>query len=128
MRKILTTLSCFVVCLLSVTTLPAHHIPPGDYSKLEDGILVHVKRKLTNGVCLVRLQAITDHIIRVTASPVDSISNTPSLVVVVKKRIPVKWTVKEEKDQVTLITPALQAVISLVTGELHLLMLLVNRC
>jgi alpha-D-xyloside xylohydrolase len=74
---------------------------------------------MTNGVCLVRLQAITDRIIRVTASPVDSIANTPSLMALVKKRTPVKWTVKEEKDQVTLLTPTLQAVVSLVTGELH---------
>ncbi len=48
--------------------------------KVEDGIIVHVKRKMPNGVCLVRLQAITDRIIRVTASPVDSFINTPSLI------------------------------------------------
>ncbi len=119
MRKILTSLSCLVVCLLSVSTLTAHNIPPGDYSKVEDGIIVHVKRKMPNGVCLVRLQAITDRIIRVTASPVDSFINTPSLITLPKKRTPVKWEVKEEKEQVILFTPALRVIISLITGEIN---------
>jgi len=119
MRKFLTSLSCLVVCLLSVSTLPAHNIRPGDYSKVEDGIIVHVKRKMPNGVCLVRLQAITDRIIRITASPVDSFTNTPSLITLPKKRTPVKWEVKEEKEQVTLLTPSLRAIVSLVTGEIN---------
>lgn len=119
MLKIKTFLSCLVVTLLLfITTLSAHTIPPGDYSKVEDGIIVHVKRKMQNGVCLVRLQAITDHIIRVTASPVDSFTNVPSLITLAKKKTPVKWNVKEDKEQVTLITPALSAIISLVTGEI----------
>lgn len=119
MRKIKTLLSCLVVTLLSVTTPSAHHIPPGEYSKIDDGIIVHVKRKLPNGVCLVRLQAITDHIIRVTASPLDSFINTPSLIIQAKKRTPVKWTLKEEKEQVILLTPALRATVSLVSGEIN---------
>lgn len=120
MWKILTSfLPCLVVALCSVTTLSAHNIPPGDYSKVEDGIIVHVKRKMPNGVRLVRLQAITDRIIRVTASPVDSFKNTPSLVAEPRKRTPVKWDIKEEKEQVILLTPALRAIISLITGEIN---------
>lgn len=118
MRKSLPYWCCVIVIILSVTTLSANHtIPPGEYSKTDDGIVVHVKRKVTNGVYLVRLQAITDHIIRVTASPVDSFNTTPSLIAIAKKRNPVKWTVKEDKEQVTLLTPALKAIVSLLTGE-----------
>jgi alpha-D-xyloside xylohydrolase len=117
MQKSLTFLCCLVVAISVATLSATPFILPGDYSKTEDGIIVHVKRKTANGVYLVRLQAITDRIIRVTASPIDSIINTPSLITVAKKRQPVKWTIKEDKEQVTLLTPALRAVVSLITGE-----------
>lgn len=119
MWKIKTSLCLIVVALLSVTTLSAHHIPPGEYSKIDDGIIVHVKRKVTNGVCLVRLQAVTDRIIRVTASAADSFSNTPSLIVLSTKRPAVKWEVREDKEQLILVTSAIRAMVSRITGEIR---------
>lgn len=118
MWMIKTSLFLLAAALLSVSNLWAYHIPPGDYSKLEDGIIVNVKRRTTNGVRLVKLQAITDRIIHVTASPADSFSQTASLAVLPRKRTAVKWDVKDEKEQVILSTPALRAVVSLITGEI----------
>ncbi len=118
MWKITTSLSFLVAALLAVSTLSAHSIQPGDYSKLDDGIIVNVKRRVTNGVRLVRLQAVTDRIIHITATPLDSFTNVQSLMVLPRKRMPVKWDVKDEKEQVVLSTPALRAIVSLTTGEI----------
>ena len=92
--------------------------PPGDYSKLEDGIIVRLKKRTPNGPRLVRLQAVTDRIIHVTASPLDSFIQRRSLMVADKKRAPVKWDIKESTESITLTTAALSASISLATGQI----------
>ncbi|HSC39018.1 MAG TPA: hypothetical protein VLD19_14145, partial [Chitinophagaceae bacterium] len=102
------------VCFLLMAFTP----PPGDYSKLDDGIVVRLKRKTENGPRLVRLQAVTDKIIHVTASPLDTFTQSRSLMAVEKKRPPVKWDIKESEDAITLYTASMSASISLVTGEI----------
>lgn len=92
--------------------------PPGDYSKLDDGIIVRLKKKALNGARLVKLQAVTDRIIHVTASPLDSFVQNRSLMVVNTKRPPVKWDIKESGEAITLYTSSISASISLATGQI----------
>jgi alpha-D-xyloside xylohydrolase len=49
--------------------VPAFAHFPGNYSKLNNGITVRLKQPVQNGACLVKLQAVTDKIIHVTATP-----------------------------------------------------------
>jgi alpha-D-xyloside xylohydrolase len=93
-------------------------VPPGDYSKLDDGIIIRLKKKTINGARLIRLQAVTDRIIHVTASPLDSFTTRHSLMVVDKKRLPVKWDVKESAEAITLYTASVSARVSLGTGQI----------
>jgi alpha-D-xyloside xylohydrolase len=91
--------------------------PAGDFSKLDDGIVVRLKKTTENGTRLVRLQAFSEKIIHVTASPVDSFSSSPSLMLLDKKRLPVKWNVRESEDAITLFTQHINATVSLLSGE-----------
>jgi alpha-D-xyloside xylohydrolase len=90
---------------------------PGDYAKLDDGIVVRLKKAAVNGAHLVKLQAVTDKIIHITASPLDSFPTQVSLMVEEKKRDPVKWDVKESDDTITLVTKYINARVSLTSGE-----------
>ncbi len=91
--------------------------PPTGYIKLPDGVLITVKEKRKNSPRLVKLQAITDKIIRVTASPVDSFMMEKSLMIEDKKRPPVKFEVKESGNIVELYTQYIHAKVLLSTGE-----------
>ncbi|MBC7889340.1 MAG: DUF5110 domain-containing protein [Ferruginibacter sp.] len=92
-------------------------IPPVGYTRLADGIIITVKEKRKNSPRLVKLQAITDKIIHITASPVDSFIVDKSLMIEDKKRLPVKWTVKESGDMVVLSTEYIHAKVLISTGE-----------
>lgn len=89
----------------------------GKIERFKDGLLVRLEKSTAGGVKQVRLQVITDNIIRVTASPADSISGTPSLMAVVGGTREIKWTSEEKNNQVTLKTGTLTASIDLTTGE-----------
>jgi alpha-D-xyloside xylohydrolase len=89
----------------------------GKIERFKDGLLVRLEKTTAGGVKQVRLQVITDNIIRVTASPADSISGTPSLMAVITGTREVKWTSEEKNNQATLKTGTLTASIDLTTGE-----------
>lgn len=80
--------------------------------KLKDGLLVQLK----GDVKQVKLQVINDKIIRVSASPEDKISTTPSLISVAGTNTGVKWTSTEDEHTATLKTSALTATVDLTTG------------
>jgi alpha-D-xyloside xylohydrolase len=85
-----------------------------NYEKMDNGIVVHLKAKEGGKL---RLEVITDDIIRVTASPVDSFSTRQSLMVVPRKSEPSSWRLEESEEQVSLITASLRANVSVTTGE-----------
>lgn len=89
----------------------------GQIERLKDGLLIKLDKPVAGGVKQVKLQVITDKIIRVTASPADSISGTPSLMAVITGDPGVKWTTEENTRQVILKTSALTATVDLNTGE-----------
>ena len=92
--------------------------PPGSYTKLVDGIVVMVKKQGLNAPRLVKLQCITERIMHVTASPIDSFVTDKSLMIIDKKREPVKWEVSESDNTITLSTALIQARILSTTGEI----------
>lgn len=98
-------------------TFCMHVCYAGKIERFKDGLLVRLEKTTAGGVKQVKLQVITDNIIRVTASPADSISGTPSLMAVVSGTREVKWTSEEKNNQVTLKTSTLTASIDLTTGE-----------
>jgi len=92
---------------------------PGSYEKLSDGIVV----RLANGAQAkaIKLQVISDEIIRVVASPTDTFSNALSLVVLPDLTMSANWKVEEATDEVSIVTPELKARVSLTTGEVTFL-------
>lgn len=108
MKKLLIVL---LTCCLYLAA-PAKHI-----ERLKDGVLVKLDKATPGGVKLVRLQVITDYIIRVTASPADSILSTPNLMAVVEGSNTIQWTTEESNNAVLLKTAALTATINTDNGE-----------
>lgn len=98
---------CFQFCT-------AHRI-----DKLKDGLIIKLDKPGTGGVKQVKLQVINDRIIRVTASPADSISGTPSLISVVSPDPEVKWTSSEQGNTVSVKTNTVTATVDLTTGVVN---------
>ena len=88
------------------------------YTLLPDGIVVvyNTQGKGEFGTKTVRLQAINNQVIRVSASPVDSFSDRESLSVLPQPTF-TDWTVEKDKNSVTLSTRSIKAKISLYTDE-----------
>ncbi|QHS59589.1 TIM-barrel domain-containing protein [Chitinophaga agri] len=108
-KKRLFSVVAFTFCL--------HLAYAGNIERLKDGLLVRLEKTTAGGVKQVKLQVITDNIIRVTASPADSISATPSLMAVVTGTREVKWSSEEKNNHVTLKTSTLTASVDLRSGE-----------
>jgi len=108
-KKRLFPLAFFMLCLQFCY---ADHV-----EKLKDGLLIRLERPTAGGTKQVKLQVISDRIIRVTASANDSISTTPSLIAVVSGTPDIKWTSDEKDNKVTLKTKELMATVNLATGE-----------
>ena len=70
-----------------------------------------------NAIKTVRLEVITDEIIRVTASPKPTIGDLPNYYMVVKKPSDVPFTVTENSKSITVKTNALQATLDVATGK-----------
>ncbi len=87
------------------------------YKKLDDGIVVRLDQKSEDDAGLVKLQAITDDIIHVTASPAKTFSGKKSLIIEEKSRQPVEWSTEENGDHLLLHTSEVTASVSLITGE-----------
>ncbi|MBT1700689.1 DUF5110 domain-containing protein [Fulvivirgaceae bacterium PWU4] len=84
--------------------------------KLDDGIVVTLHPR-ADGARQVRLQVVSNDIIHVTATPADTFSTTPSLVVVPGLKTDGSWQLIESEEMATLVTPSLRANVSLSTGE-----------
>jgi alpha-D-xyloside xylohydrolase len=84
-------------------------------SKNENGIIVDLPGDGPNGKKL-RLEVISEKILRVTATPADTFSTAESLMVLPKSGRKTQWSVSQNADEVTLATSALKAKISLQSG------------
>ena len=88
----------------------------GGYKSDKNGIVVNVDSKGENEVKKVRLQVLSDKIIRVSATPDNSFSNDTSLVVVAQKERP-EFKVEETDTTVSVVTAAVRATVSRTSGD-----------
>ncbi|MFP5041717.1 TIM-barrel domain-containing protein [Parasediminibacterium sp. JCM 36343] len=113
-KKILPLLSMFLLAAY-FPTIALCEITP--YSKLDDGVMIHLKQSSPNAPKLLKLQVITDNIIRVLASPIDSFITQKSLMVLDEKRPSVKWELKEKDGQIIVSTSKINAIIFTSNGS-----------
>lgn len=106
----------FIAFLLSITFLTAFAQKP--YRSTRNGIVVPVIDTVTNGARLVRIEPVTDKIIRVSAVSSDSFPEVQSLMIEPKIFPSVKYDVEESGDVLVLKTASLQVRISAKTGAL----------
>jgi len=83
--------------------------------KTQNGIIIYPDIHFSGNVRAVRLQVVSDKIIRVTASPSKKFSGNKSLITVYNS-FSKNWTLTEKKDMVILKTPAITATVLLSTG------------
>lgn len=89
-----------------------------EFQKQSDGVIVTPR---TGPARRVRLQLISERIVRVTAAPVESLALPASLAVTAQPRSDIEFKLSANGDQVTLQTARLSARVSLETGALSFL-------
>jgi alpha-D-xyloside xylohydrolase len=83
----------------------------------DDGVTVCMNTSSGHSLKRIRLQVITDNIIRVTASPDTVFSKWESLINVHPETLKTGWTVTQSKEEISLKTATIRATVSLKTGE-----------
>ena len=116
-RRHLLGTSIIVGALVSGTSAEAQ-TQKARVDKLQDGVLIHLPQTDEQKAHTVRLQVVSDKIIHVQASPLDSVSSVKSLMAVERKGPAPKWQFKEKKGQGVISTATLNATVSLTTGEI----------
>ncbi len=111
------TLKIFGLLLLAtVIALSYSCSKSATYSLLQDGIVATYRPDGEVRTQTVRLQAINENIIRVSASPEGEFSDRESLSVLPQQEF-TRWKVEEDRNSVTLRTAKISARLSLYTGE-----------
>lgn len=110
-----TTTALFL--LTSFITLPATAQQPR-VQKQPDGIILTLPAPHDHAARTVRLQVVSDHIIHVLASVLDSVSSEASLMVVARPPAPVPWQYREKNGLGVLSTASLRVTVTLATGEI----------
>lgn len=98
----------FLAFLISCSSAP--------WEKISDGVVVHV-RKDGKPDHSVRLQVLTDQIIRVSSVPGKHFADKPSLMIIDQLPAVPDYTVEEEEDAIILKTAYLRARVLKATGE-----------
>lgn len=89
-----------------------------NYQKTSDGIIISLKQTSPNDVRSIRLQVVTDDIIRVTASPLKKLSDDKSLITSYTETKTSGWDVIQKGDSIILQTATTKAITSIKTGEI----------
>jgi len=105
-----------IVLLCIITSLVGCNRAP--FQKTADGILISLKQTSPEAVKTIRLQVVTDDIIRVTASPSKKLSDEPSLMATYSDTKKDGWDATQTGDTVVLKTSTTRALVSLKTGEI----------
>jgi alpha-D-xyloside xylohydrolase len=111
MKRSLLLLSCF--CAFAFNDLLA---APPSYIQTKDGVIDFTDPAYTGTSHAVKIEVISDNIIRVTAAPGKEMGIAQSLITVYSKRPDLFWNVIPTKDSLTLRTKKLTAVVDLKTG------------
>lgn len=102
--------------VLASTTLQLRAQSAAAVEKLPQGVLIHLPAGLPEQSRTLRLQVVAPNIIRVQASPLDSIATVRSLMVVPSSGPTPSWQLKQKKEEAVLSTGSLTATVSLRTG------------
>ncbi|MCU7552099.1 DUF5110 domain-containing protein [Chitinophagaceae bacterium LB-8] len=102
-----------ILCTLVFNVLLAE---PPSYIQTKDGIIVFTDPVFTGTSQAVKLEVVSDNIIRVIAAPGKEIAATQSLVTVYSKRPDLSWNVIPSKENLILKTINLTAIVDLKTG------------
>ncbi|MCW3786592.1 TIM-barrel domain-containing protein [Plebeiibacterium sediminum] len=109
------TIKYFVASLLIISSLISCN--KSTYQTIDNGVIVQLKQKKSTDASLVKLEVVSDDIIRVVATPENNFSERKSLIIVPQKQNNVKYNVVENNDEVEITTAAIKAKVSLITGE-----------
>ena len=88
--------------------------PP--YITTPDGVIIFTDPLVTGSINAVKLEVISDNIIRVIAAPGKELASAQSLVTVYSKQPGLSWNVISSKGSLTLKTKAIIAIVNLKTG------------
>jgi alpha-D-xyloside xylohydrolase len=102
--------------LFNVTVIHALLAAPPAYETTPDGVIIYTDPLVTGTSHAVKLEVIADNIIRVIAAPDKEIAPNKSLVTVYAKRPDLFWDIIPAKENVTVKTKKLTAVVDLKTG------------
>lgn len=105
-----------LLVLLSTSAFNVMLASPPSYIQTKDGVIVFTDPAFTGTTNAVKLEVVSDNIIRVTASPGKEIAVSQSLVTVYSKRADILWDVIPSKENLTLKTKRLTAIVELKTG------------
>lgn len=82
-------LTAFTVCIACADIMAQ----PGDYLKIDNGVIVYVNKAGSRGRQAIKVEVVTEDIIRITAAANDQIQPTSSLIASYKTNNNVSWTV-----------------------------------
>jgi alpha-D-xyloside xylohydrolase len=107
-----------VLILLILSVCQNGNANHGSYIKTSDGIIVFTDSVVTGVSRAVKLEVVSDYIIRVLAAPGLTISPTASLITIYTRNPGLKWDVSSDKEKVSLKTKAIRAEVNLKTGAI----------
>ncbi|MBE7171277.1 MAG: DUF5110 domain-containing protein [Williamsia sp.] len=108
--------SFLILVLVLFTFVSTQATPPfADFVETKNGIIVYPDTRFSGGAKAVKLEVVSDHIIRVVASSATSFPEVKSLITVYTPA-PKNWTVSQSAGKVVLKTPAISAQVLLATG------------
>jgi len=112
-------LVAFLVIFLPIIKSRGAGPPVNPYVKMEDGVIIYPKEELSGHTRAIRLQIITESIIRVIASPQKEFPHLNSLITVYKSNTLPAWNIAQgnDQDKVTLKTKYITAIADLNTGS-----------
>lgn len=106
-----------IIILAVILSIPV--LAQQKFKKIDNGIIVPVSNTLVNGAKLVRIEAVTGKIIRVSAVNAESFPDVKSLMIERKKLPPAEFSVEQKKDTVVFKTKSLEVKISPETGGIE---------
>ncbi|MGZ3900786.1 MAG: alpha-xylosidase, partial [Bacteroidia bacterium] len=108
-RLLLLNFLCFSVFNVSLAEPPS-------YIQTEDGVIVFTDPVFTGTSNAVKLEVISDNIIRVIAAPGKEFAAAQSLITIYSKRPNLSWNTIPSKDSLVLKTKRMTAIVDLKTG------------
>ncbi len=87
------------------------------YAKLDDGVVLQLPLTYPNAPKAIKVQVISENIIHVLASPIDTFREDESLMINPTKRTLPRWTLSEKQGQITISTATINANINTINGN-----------